>query len=407
MPRLMDITIATGTFHPEIGGPPRYLHRLAGDLIREGHGVRVLTFAEFEGPHEDDPCPVLRISRASRIPVRLARMAVAVLSRARSSDLLYINDHGLAPALANVLLGLPVAMKIVGDFAWEFSVRHGLYAGGIDEFQSSRPDARSRLVQGLQRFYARRSRRVIVPSRYLAGLVEGWGVGPRRIVVIPNAIRAEDYVIPPTCEAARARLGIDFPFLLTVARLTPWKGIDHLLDLVPSLPAPMRLVVVGEGPERERLEARAASLGVSERVLFVGRVPPSEVTVWMRAAEVFVLFTGYEGMSHVLLEALAAGTPVVASDKGGNPEVIRDGVDGILVPYPDPTHLRREVAALLADLPRRERLRKAAARRAADFSWPVLYERTLAVFRDTIGEHARSSRRGRPRGTQPVGSVRA
>lgn len=385
----LDLTIATGTFHPEIGGPPRYLHRLAGELRAAGHEVRVLTFAEFEGPHDGDPCPVLRISRRSRVPVRLARMAAAILARARRSDLLYVNDHGLAPAFANLLLRRPVAMKIVGDFAWEYSVRHGLTELGVDEFQVRRPHPKSRLVHRLQRFYAGRADRIVVPSEYLAGIVAGWGVDPGRIVVVPNAVERSGYTIPGTRPEAKRRLGLEFPFLLTIARLTPWKGIDRLIELLPEIPPDVRLVVVGEGPERANLEARAREMGVAPRTIFSGRVAPAEVGIYLKAADVFALYTGYEGLSHVLLEALLAGVPIVASAKGGNPEVIRHGVDGILVPHPDPRELRAAVLRLFSDPAERERLAAAALARSEDFAWPRLLESTIEVFQETIAEHAR------------------
>lgn len=387
----MDITIATGTFHPEIGGPPRYLHRLARQLAAEGHGVRVLAFAEFEGPHPEDPCPVVRIGRSHRVPSRLARMATEVLRRARASDLLYVNDHGLAPAFANVLLRRPVAMKIVGDFAWEYSVRHGLTTLGIDEFQARRPQAKSRLVQRVQRFYARRAGRIIVPSRYLAGLVAGWGVDERRIRVVPNAVERSDYLIPDSSVEAKRALGLEFPVLLTIGRLTPWKGVDHLIDVLPHLAPDVRLVVVGEGPERERLEAHAASRGLSGRTIFTGKVERTLVGTYLKAADVFALFTGYEGLSHVLLEALLAGVAIVASRKGGNAEVVRGPEDGgILVDYPDPGELRAAIVRLFAGPAERERLARAARARSDHFSWVRLYEGTMAVFEETI-----AARRGR------------
>jgi glycosyltransferase involved in cell wall biosynthesis len=345
----------------------------------------VVTFAEFAGDHPGDPCPVVRISRAQPVPLRLTRMMGSVLAHGRGSDLIYINDHGLAPAVANLLLRRPVAMKIVGDFAWEYSVRHRLTDLGIDEFQIRRPSFRSRLIHRLQQFYVRRADRIIVPSRYLAGLVEGWGVKPSRIRVVPNAIHPDGYDFPETTGEARRALGLDFPFFLTIARLTPWKGVDRLIEALDDLPAEVRLVVVGEGPERDALEALARERGVEDRTIFTGSVAPSEVSLYLKAAEIFVLFTGYEGLSHVLLEALLVGVPIVASRKGGNPEVIRNGVDGLLVGHPDPGELHAAIRLLMTDPARRAELASAASRRSDDFSWPELFARTLEVFGEAMG----------------------
>ena len=160
---------------------------------------------------------------------------------------------------------------------------------------------------------------VIVPSQYLKRMVTGWGVDPAKVRVIYNAL-------PPVPAADETRVEIRArlnwsarPTILTVARLQPWKGIDHLIRAIQQLPE-LRLVVVGEGPDRRRLEALAVSL--EERVTFTGQLPRQQVHQLMRAADGVALYSAYEGLSHTLLESLQLGTPVLGSDRGGNAEVI-------------------------------------------------------------------------------------
>ncbi|NUN50239.1 MAG: glycosyltransferase family 4 protein, partial [Candidatus Brocadiae bacterium] len=343
----MRILIVTGTFHPEAGGPPRYLLNLATDLVRAGHGVEVVTLGE---PHDHPyPFPVTRISRKQPVPLRLARLSVEVVRRAARADLLYVNDHGLAPAVVNLALRKPMVMKIVGDFSWEWSVRHGHTKENIDEFQDLPHAPKVALVRALQTFYSRRADRIVTPSRYLAGIVAGWGVDPGRIRVVHNAVDPAKYPFPESRAAAQALLGLEGRFVVTVARLTPWKGVDALIRVLPRMPAGWRLLVVGDGPERARLEAQAQAAGLTQRVIFTGEVAQEKVPAYMKASDIFALYTGYEGLSHVLLECLLAGLPAVATRKGGNPEVVRDGENGLLVPWGDEEALGATLAGLASD----------------------------------------------------------
>lgn len=384
--RALRILIVTGTFHPEAGGPPRYLLNLATDLTRAGHKVSVVTFGEpFEHGY---PFPVKRISRRWPVPVRLALMALAVVPRAVVADLMYVNDYGLPPAIANLSLRKPVVMKIVGDFAWEYSVRHGHVTENIDDFQRHGHGLKVELLKRMQRFYAGRADRIVTPSRYLRGIVSGWGIDPGRIRVVTNAVDPAKYPFPESREAAQRELGLEGRFVVTVARLTPWKGVDALIRCVPRVPEGWKLLVVGDGPEKERLVSQAAAAGLTQRVIFTGEVPQEKVPAYLRASDVFALYTGYEGLSHVLLEALLAGLPSVATRKGGNPEVIRDGETGLLVEYGDEDGLGRALEKIATDAALRERLAGNAARSAAEFDWSTLVAATTEVFEDALrGNH--------------------
>ncbi len=374
------ILIVTGTFHPEAGGPSRYLLNLATDLSRGGHTVSVVTFGEpFEHPY---PFAVKRISRKWPVPVRLALMAAAVIPRAATADILFVNDYGLPPSIVNLSMRKPVVMKIVGDFAWEWSVRHGHVTENIDDFQAHRHAPTVELLKGLQRFYAGRADRIITPSSYLKGIVSGWGIDAGKVRVVTNAVDPAKYLFPESREAAQKQLGLEGRFVVTVARLTPWKGVDALIRCVPRLPEGWKLLVVGDGPERGRLEEQSRAAGLTQRVIFTGEVTQDRVPACLRASDVFALFTGYEGLSHVLLEAQLAGLPTVATRKGGNPEVIRHGDNGLLVEYGDEEALAAALAKLAGDEELRGRLAENARRASADFDWARLMEKTTAVLRE-------------------------
>lgn len=337
-PRLF---IASGIFHPESGGPATYLYELLPQLQQRGWDIQALAYGS--GTVDAYPYPLRRIPRRA-LPLRLLDYARAARPLLAWADVAYIHTLGLP------LVGrrVPRILKIVGDQAWERSVRKGWIAPttDIDAFQTTRYNlvvsaqqaARSREVQGMDG--------VVVPSEYLKQMVVGWGVAQEKVHVIYNALPPEETArgsnpLSSTSQSAvsqataRAELGLpDAPLLLTAARLTPWKGVNHLITALSRLPD-VRLLVAGEGETRPALEAQAGQLGVAERVIFLGRVPRDRMSLYMKAADYLALYSGYEGLSHTLLESLRAGTPVIASDKGGNPEVVQHSVNGLLVPYVD------------------------------------------------------------------------
>ena len=177
---------------------------------------------------------------------------------------------------------------------------------------------------------------VIVPSQYLKRMVAGWGVDEAKINVVYNALPPELFAgsgADLTQADARQQLNLpDAPTLLTAARLTAWKGIDHLIAALSHIPD-VRLIVAGEGELLDSLKAQAESSGLADRVTFLGKISRDKLAIYMKAADYLALYSGYEGLSHTLLESLLAGTPVIASDKGGNPEVVQHNVNGLLVPY--------------------------------------------------------------------------
>ncbi|MGQ9592888.1 MAG: glycosyltransferase, partial [Planctomycetota bacterium] len=145
-------------------------------------------------------------------------------------------------------------------------------------------------------------------------------------------------------------------------RLTFEKGLEDLLDGFAALRAPARLLIVGEGPMRGELEARARWLGIEGRVLFAGlQAPPND---WLAAMDVFVLPSTYEGFGMAALEAMAAARPVIVARVGGLAELVEDGRTGIVIPPRDPRALAEAIERLLRDIDLRLRL-GAAAREAA------------------------------------------
>ncbi len=383
----MRLLVISGTFHPEPGGPPTYLYHLLPELAARGHAVRVLTYGEADAP-DDYPYPVQRISRRRSIPARLLAFSRAVWQQARWAEVFFVQAYGLPALPAQLGYRRPAVVKVVSDPAWEFSRRHGWIAPSVsvEAFQSMPLPWRVRLVRRQQQIILRLAHSLIVPSRHVARLAQGWGIPPEKVEVIANAVPPEPADLPPTREAARAALGLpqDRPLLLSVGRLTAVKGFDVAIRALPHVPG-AALVIAGEGEDAAKLRALAQESAVSERVIFLGRREHRDVLTAMRACDVFVLSSHTEGLSHVLLEALGAGRPAVATAVGGNPEVVTDGVDGLLVPPGDPQALAGAVRRVLTEPGLAERLGAAARARSADFSWEALVSRTEALLLKAAG----------------------
>jgi len=235
-------------------------------------------------------------------------------------------------------------------------------------------------------------------------LVRCYGAAAARIAVIPCGV---DTVLfrPGLREAARSALGLDgAPLVLYVGRIAPVKGLHTLLDAAAMLRdrgRTLRLLIVGGDADEPvdghaaDLRRRAAALALDGVVRFVGAQPQQTLRAYYVAADVTVLPSYYESFGMVALEAMACGSPVVASRVGGLTTTVRDGVTGCLVPDGDPAALADRIEALLADPATRWRLGREGVRWAARHRWPCVAEavcREYAALEPRAGAHLASAR---------------
>lgn len=179
--------------------------------------------------------------------------------------------------------------------------------------------------------------------------------------------------------AARQALGLDRPTLLSVGHLIERKGHDLVIRAMVDLPE-MGLLIAGDGPEGEALQALARTAGVSDRVRFLGRLAHEALRDVYEAADILVLASSREGWANVLLEAMACGTPVVASNVWGTPEVVEAPEAGELMDERSPGGVARGVRRLLARMPERSATRAYAEQ----FSWDDTTEGQIELFRSIL-----------------------
>jgi D-inositol-3-phosphate glycosyltransferase len=246
---------------------------------------------------------------------------------------------------------------------------------------------------------AREADRIIVSTEHereqLAAL---YGLARRRLRIIPCGVdlRAFTPGTPAERQAAREALAPDgSPLLLFVGRLDPIKGLDLLLESVALLRAPARLIVVGGSPdgdpEIERLRGVAAGLGLGERVSFPGAVGQGELVRYYRAADALAVTSRYESFGLAAVEALACGTPVVASQAGGLPSIVREGENGLLVRWRSPQAFAERIDELLGDADLRARLAPNARASVERLDWRsigndvrLMYAQLLAAQRAEV-----------------------
>jgi D-inositol-3-phosphate glycosyltransferase len=230
-------------------------------------------------------------------------------------------------------------------------------------------------------------------------MVELYGADPDRIVVIPLGVDPEMFRPVPREEALSA-VGIDLPqpnrLVLFVGRLDPVKGLDTLLramcelkEIEPELSKTLSLVVIGGDADEngadlsealECLDQLKDEVGISDLVAFVGSRAQDTLTYYYSAAEVVVVPSYYESFGLVALEAMACGTPVIASRVGGLQHTVEDGVTGFLVPAGDPQALAEKLRVVLCDSDLRQRLGTDARHRAQSYAWATVAERVMGVY---------------------------
>ncbi len=251
-------------------------------------------------------------------------------------------------------------------------------------------DRRSRRVKRLggpiERWAVPRAAAVVTLTERLRAMLVEDGAEPGRVHVIPSGFREWEYAAGPGADpfpdTGRPRIGY-------VGRIAAQKGVSTLVQAAALLESPARVVLTGDGPDRAAVEAEAARLGLQDRVRFTGFVPHPQVAGILAHTDVLVLPSRYEELGSVLLEAIRAGVPIVASETGGIPEVVRDGENGLLCPPGDPAAFARAIDALLADGRLRRRMGAAGRARSQAFSWDVLAPRVLAVYEQACGRRPR------------------
>lgn len=254
-------------------------------------------------------------------------------------------------------------------------------------------DWKMRLYNHCDRWSLRTPRRVVTVCQPFAREMNAQGVEATRIDVIPNAIEPARELRGGELAEWRERCGVraEEPVLVAIGRLSHEKGHHVLLDALAGMrDRPWRLVVAGDGIAGPELRRQAEAAGIAGRIVWLGLQP--DVRPLYGLATVFVLPSLSEGSPNVLLEAMAAGAPPVATAVGGVPETVTDGETALVTPRADSAALRRAIERLLNDPSFAARLGEAARQRAREFSPEAQQRRLTAVYNRVLGDHSGQTR---------------
>ncbi len=367
----MRILLATPLYPPEIGGPATHAQFVAAELSKRAHVIDLLPFA--------------RVRKYPKV-VRHIAYFFLLLWRGWRCDVVYALDPvsvGVPASAAAFLLRKRFVLRVAGDYAWEQGVgRFGVtddleaFLGGVAGAAPITSASRARrayplsvrFFQWVQCVVASRAERVVVPSQYFKTVIVRWGIAPKKISVIYSTLDPVEYL---TKEAARTKLGVgSSPLLVSAGRLVKWKGFLALLDafaLVVREYPEAQLRIIGSGPEQRAIEQKIAKLKLNSSVLLEGQLSQQDLHDRVAAADVFVLNTHYEGLSHQLIEVMQIGTPIVTTAVGGNGELIVDGVSGLLCAPDAVPVFAASIVRVVRDAKFATRLRRGARQALAPF----------------------------------------
>ena len=374
----MNVLIVTGIWPPDVGGPASHAPEVADELRARGHAVEVVTTADRQPSAR--PYAVHWASRRLPRGARHVATAALIARRARRADVVYSTGMLGRSALGVTLARTPLVLKLTSDPTYERAIRYELTADDLEGFQRGR-GVRLRVLRLARDLALRRAARIVVPSESLRGLAVSWR-GVRRIEVLPNAIDPE-----PSAgdrDELRRRHGIDGPTLVFAGRLSVQKSVDVALRALTQLDD-LSLVLAGDGPDADKLHRLADELGLDGRARFLGPQPREVVFELLRAADAVVLSSSWENFPHVLVEALAVGTPVIATATGGVTEIVRDGENGLLVPPGDPDALAGSIRRLFDEDGLRARLAARAPSSVERFAPQRVYDRLEQILTEVAG----------------------
>lgn len=395
----MRILLATGIFPPDIGGPATYTEELAQGLKARGFGVGVVTYSDSKDKTQDVgyDFPVVKVSRKLLKGVRHLVYFFKLSKAAKESDVIYAQNPvsaGVVAALVAKLLKKNLVLKVVGDAAWEKAREKGLSESDVLSFQKERHKAGIGFLRKLERYTAKRATLIITPSRFLKEVVKLWGIEETKIKVVYNSTEKIE-AVGISKEEAQERIGIKGDIILSIGRLSPWKGFSALCEVMQDLiklNPNFKLLIVGDGEERETLKAKIKNLGLENSVKLKGRVPHKEIPLYFKASDIFVLNSQYEGLPHVVLEAMQSGVAVIASLEGGNPEVIENNVNGFLVRYNNKEEIKEAILKLRRDGSLRKKFIQNSKQKLQVFSFNKMMEKTINLLTSTVNSNPTTAR---------------
>ena len=320
----MKILITVGIYPPDIGGPASFVPKIANLYANQGHEITVICLTD--SPTEDrENYKVVRILRHQNLLIRWFKTIFIILRNGHNANLLFVNGLPMESYVANLFLRKKMIRKIVGDWAWERGMNKKLINESFDEFQNKKHTLHLEIAKFSRGWTAGKAKLVITPSKHLSTIVQKWGVEEKNLKVIYNGTEIHD-------SSSADIIASKTPFtFLTVGRLAPWKNIPTIikaLKIYKNEGIQFKFYIVGSGPEEDNLKKLVTANGLQNEVEFTGQLKKTELFEYYKKANIYIQASSYEGLPHVILEAISHKLSIISTPIGGTNEILLDGKNG-------------------------------------------------------------------------------
>ena len=312
----MNILVTTGIFPPDVGGPAKFVPLIA-DKLSEENNLKVITFSEKNVDDTDNNYEVLRIIRDQNKVSRFIKTLFLIIKNGKDADVIFVNGLWFEVYISNWFIRKKTIRKIVGDPVWEKFYAQYKTDDDFDTFQEKKHKINVQFLKFIRNTALKSSNTIIVPSHHLLDFVKKQGYDGRLIQVNNGTEKTQSF------KKNRA----ENKFLI-VSRLVRHKNIDLILKSLIILKNEYKieftLNIVGEGPEHKSLISLINKLGLQDSVKIVGAKYGEDLKSFYQFSNYFLQLSSYEGMPHSILEAMNYELTIIASNFGGNFELLGD-----------------------------------------------------------------------------------
>lgn len=324
----MKILITVGIFPPDIGGPAIFVPKIAKLLQENGFKVTIICLSN-EKIVDNESYKIIRILRNQNLIIRWIKTILKMISNGRNADTIFVNGLPMEAYIANLFLRKKLIRKIVGDWAWERGRNKGIINDSFDEFQKNKHNLHLEIAKFSRGWTATKADLVITPSVHLKNVVKNWGVSENNLKVIYNGTNIQSKITKKENEVLH---------FITVGRLAPWKNIDKIIQAMAILNEKgfnFIFNIVGSGPLNEKLKILVKELELENKIFFLGQKNTEELNKIYLDSDIYIQASGYEGLPHVILEAINFNLSIISTPIGGTNEILLDGKNGWILKLKD------------------------------------------------------------------------
>ncbi len=324
----MKILITVGIFPPDIGGPASFVPKIAKLLQENGFEVTIICLSN-EKIVDNESYKIIRILRNQNLMIRWIKTIFKMISNGRNADTIFVNGLPMEAYIANLFLRKKLIRKVVGDWAWERGRNKGIIDDSFDEFQKNKHNLHLEIAKFSRGWTATKADLVITPSVHLKNVVKNWGVSENNLKVIYNGTKIQSKITKKENEVLH---------FITVGRLAPWKNIDKIIQAMAILNEKgfnFIFNIVGSGPLNEKLKILVKELKLENKIFFLGQKNTEELNEIYLDSDIYIQASGYEGLPHVILEAINFNLSIISTPIGGTNEILLDGKNGWILKLKD------------------------------------------------------------------------